>query len=97
MTTARRVEGTNLATIFARLWDGSDALTSDLARHLLTLRFADDDVARMRELTARNTAGELTPAETAELDDFIRAGDLLAVLQSKARMRLGRKARGRHG
>lgn len=97
MVAAKPVEGANLAAIFGRIWEGSAALTPELARHVLTLQFADADVARMRELIAGNTAGELTPAETVELDDFIRAGDLLAVLQSKARMRLGRKVGSRHG
>lgn len=88
MVAAKPVEGANLATIFGRIWDESAALTPDLARHVLTLQFADADVARMRELIAGNTAGELTPAETAELDDFIRAADLLSILQSIARIRV---------
>lgn len=87
MVAAKPVEGANLVAIFGRIWDGSAALTPELAQHVLTLQSADEDVARMRELTAKNTSGQLTPVEGAELDDFIRAGDLLSILQSKARMR----------
>lgn len=97
MVAAKPVEGANLAAIFGRIWDGTAVLTPDLARHLLTLQFADADVVRMRELSEKNRTGTLTAVEAAELDDFIRAGDLLAVLQSKARMRLKSKARAGHG
>ncbi len=89
MTTATRpTADTHLAAIFGRLWDDRAALTPVVARHVLTLKFADADVARMRELNDKNRTGRLTADEADELDDFLRAADLLAILQSKARMRL---------
>lgn len=97
MVAIKHAEGSHLAAIFGRLWEGRATLTVPLARHVLTLGFADADVARMHELAERNRAGELTPGEAAELDDFIRAGDLLAILQSKARMRLKQKVRASGG
>jgi hypothetical protein len=56
-----------------------------VAQHVLALEFGDEDVARMRELAARNREGAITAAEREELDNFVRVGDLLALLQSKAR------------
>jgi hypothetical protein len=73
------------AAIFARLWDGKERLTVPVARYILKLGFGDEDTARMHELAERNRAGELTPAEQEELDNFVRVGDLLAILQLKAR------------
>jgi hypothetical protein len=86
MVAAKPFEGEHLVAIFGRIWDGPTALTPELARHVVGLGFAEVDVTRMHELSAKNRAGELSPGEAVELDDFIQAGDLLAVLQSKARM-----------
>jgi len=50
-------------------------------------------------LAERNREGTLTDAEREELDDFVKVGDLLAILQSKARKLLKRtpSRRSRHG
>jgi hypothetical protein len=87
------------AAIFARLWEGrTGGLTVPLARHVLKLGFGEADVARMRELARKNRGGRLTPAEEQELDNFVRVGDLLAILQSKARKLLrGDSSRNGHG
>lgn len=86
MTAARPKSTTSEAAIFARLGEGSTGrLPAPLARHLLKLKFGESDVARMKELAARNRAGGLAADELEELDNFIRVGDLLATLQSKAR------------
>ncbi len=77
------------ATILARLLGGeSGSLSADLARHILGLGFSDPDKARMHELAARNQDDALSPEEKAELLAFITAGDVLAVLKSKARRTL---------
>jgi hypothetical protein len=68
-------------------------MTPELARHLLTLGFTEDDRGRMHELAAKNQEGQLSAPERAELDSYIQVGDLLAILQSKARKAL--KARPR--
>jgi len=73
------------AAIFARLWEGEQGLTVPVARHVLKLGFGDADKARMRELAGRNGRGELSDEEREELDNFVKVGDLLAVLQSRAR------------
>jgi hypothetical protein len=78
--------------IFARLIraDHGD-LPGELARYLLTLGFAEEDQARMRDLAARNQDGTLPPGDKEELANYVKAGHLLALLHSKARKSLKRK------
>jgi hypothetical protein len=45
----------------------------------------------MHDLVVRNQADALTPAEKEEMHAFGKAGDLLAILKSKARRTLGIK------
>ena len=74
------------AAVFARLWESrTGRLTVPVARHVLKLRFAEADRARMSEFARKNREDQLTAAEREELDGFVRIGDLLAILQSKAR------------
>ena len=87
---------TTEAAIFARLWEGGTrVLTVTVARHILILGFSMEDQSRMRLLSEKNRAGGLTEEEAEELDNFIRVGDLLAILQSKARQRLKRAGLGK--
>jgi hypothetical protein len=53
----------------------------------------------MHDLARRNQEGRISPAELAELDSYVKVGDLLALLQSKARRTLKRRkiATSRHG
>lgn len=81
------------AVVFARLWETDRGqLAPALARHILKLKFSPADQARMHELAVKNQESKLTSAERAELEVYVRVGDLLALLQSKARQRL-RKTR----
>ena len=99
-TTVARRSGTSEAAIFSRVWeDEKKALSPTVARHVLKLGFSAKDQARMHELAAKNRAGELTVEETEEFDNFVKVGDLLALLQSKARQRLRKTRAGvaRHG
>jgi hypothetical protein len=92
--------GASPAAIFTRLWENKDGqLPRAIARHVLKVRFSDQDQERMHELCIKNQEGHISPAELAELDSLITAGDILALLQSKARMTLRRKTAGsnRHG
>ncbi len=86
---------TSEIAIFAHLIkvDQGD-LARDLARYILTLGFNEDDQARMRELAERNQEGALASDEREELENFVKAGHLLALLHSKARRSLkARKGR----
>jgi hypothetical protein len=97
---ARSTNGSSQAAIFARLWETKNGrLPRTLARHIVKLRFPDRDQARMHELAMKNQAGLITPAELGELDNYIQAGDLLALLQSRARktLRSAKTATSHHG
>src|SRR6267142_2320653 len=84
--------------VLARAWSSiADQLTPSLARHVLRLRFSDEDETRMHKLAARNSAGKLNGAERAELEGYIRAGDLIAIFQSAARRRLKTPRNGANG
>ena len=48
----------------------------------------------MGQLSAKAGTGKLTDRERAELVEYIRVADLLALLQSKARKSLQRRANG---
>jgi hypothetical protein len=68
-------------------------LTVAAARALLKLDFSTDDKDRMRVLAERARDGTLTPAEREEIQEYERAGNLLALMKSKARQRLKQAAR----
>jgi hypothetical protein len=94
---ATSVQQSTLDTdIFLRLWDRQQ-MTPTLARHLLKMNFSDDDGTRMDELAAKNREGEISPAELAELDNFVRVGTVLSILQSRARKLLGKTSVSRNG
>jgi hypothetical protein len=78
--------GTSEAAIFSRIFvDGRRSLTPELARHILTLEFSDDDKTRMHELAVKNQEGRISSEELQDLDSYIKVADLVAILQSKAR------------
>lgn len=80
---------TSAVTIFGRLLsNGGKRLSPALARHILSLGFSAADKARMHELATRNQQGVITPQEHDELMNYVQAGCLLGVLQSKARQSL---------
>jgi hypothetical protein len=98
MPAARSTNGTSQAAIFARLWETKDgSFPRPLARHVLKLGFSEQANSRMHELAVKNQEGLISPAELEELDNYIKAGDCLALLQSKARRTLKQsKARSVH-
>jgi hypothetical protein len=65
-------------------------LNPEIARAILKIDFNPEVHRRVDELSAKAQKGTLTPQEGAELDEYIRVGLKLAVLQSKARMSLKR-------
>jgi hypothetical protein len=64
------------------------ALSEEAARAILRMDFDATDRQRMKHLAAKNRAGQLTPAEDEELDNFIHVGQLLGILKSRARRSL---------
>ncbi len=90
MATTTSHVGETEVTILARiLSNGRGQLPDEIARYVLKLSFSDRDKARMHDLVVRNQDDALTAEEKEELHAFGKAGDLLAILKSKARRRLG--------
>jgi hypothetical protein len=72
------------AAIWARLIESQpEELTPEAARYLLRFRFDDTDQSRMQELAERSQAAD---DEGREFDSYLHIGNLLAVMQSKARL-----------
>jgi hypothetical protein len=68
---------------------------NDEQSYILGLTISERDKARMHDLVVRNQNGALTPTEKKEMHDFGKAGDVLAILKSKARRTLGFKPKKR--
>jgi hypothetical protein len=85
---------TTEAEVWLRILHPDDKLSPRVAQAILGLSFRDDDVQRMRELSAKARAGMLTAEENSQMDDFERAGAILSTLKSKARQVLKRSRRG---
>jgi hypothetical protein len=85
-TDARESEVTILARV---LGNDCGQLSEEMARHILELGFSDRDKARMHDLIVRNQDDALSPREKQHLLAFGKAGDVLAILKSKARRTLG--------
>jgi hypothetical protein len=82
------------AGIWARLMQShTGELPPEAAEYLLSLQFAEGDRQRMEQLAERSDAGTLSDEERAEFEGYLHVGNLLAVMQSKARVALGRKPR----
>jgi hypothetical protein len=65
---------------------------AEAAEWFLSLGFPKADLRQMKKLAAKARAGTLTSSEEQELRDFERIGSLLGLLQSKARISLGKQA-----
>lgn len=79
--------------LFGRLIAAENGdLQPALARYVLTLGFPKADQNRMQELASRNQEASLSKTEREELRSYVRSSHLLALLQSKARKSLKRRA-----
>ncbi len=65
-----------------------ECLTPETARRLLALEADVSLQARVRDLAARHSAGELSPAEVSEYGQYVSYGTFVAILKSKARQLL---------
>lgn len=63
-------------------------MAPELARQVLAWDFPPEDHARAHDLGRKAQLGTLSKEEEAELDDYLAANDMLAILQSKARVSL---------
>ena len=65
--------------------------SAEAARALLNLRFSDQMKNRIRQLLAANNREEISDLEKGDLDKFFRVGQLLDLLQAKARISLNNR------
>lgn len=78
--------GTNKLQTLARLLDPvRDCFTPEVASRISRLRADATVQRRLDDLAARNAEGVITPDERAEYEALVSAGNLVAVLQAKAR------------
>lgn len=61
-------------------------LTPEVASRIVNLRLDPQLQSRLDELAPKANAGELSPAELAEYEEYVEGIDLVAILQAKARM-----------
>ncbi len=60
-------------------------MDAHVARYLLSFNFEPGDIERMNFLGERAREGTLSPEEAGEIDSYLHVGNLLTVMQSKAR------------
>ena len=74
------------AAILARLIQTQDRnLAPEVAQYLLSFAFEPRDMERMNELAQRAQEAALDDVEREELESYLHVGNLLSVMQSKAR------------
>jgi len=82
------------ARIWARMIDPDRGdLAPAAARYMLNLDFRPSDRRRVTVLSSKANEGTLNPTERLELEEYIRVGEVLAILQSKARRSLKKNGR----
>ena len=58
------------------------------ANAVLRWKFNDDAKLKMEDLAERNGRGELSETEREELEAYVNVGQVVAILQAKARLSL---------
>lgn len=69
----------------------AESLTPAAAEKLVRLQADPETQARIDELADKCTEGELTEDERTEYETYVRASDLIAILQAKARALLAKQ------
>ena len=69
----------------------SRSLNAEAAKELVKLKADAETQARVDELARKCNEGELTPTEKSEYERYVTAGNLVAILQAKARLKLSKK------
>ena len=59
-----------------------------LVQELLSLKFNEDATNRIRDLLQKNNSGTISSAEKSTLDNYLRVGEFLDLIQAKARLTL---------
>ena len=77
------------ASVLDRLLDPiTRCLTPESARSLVELRADAVAQARIAELAEKCDEGQITPDERREYETYVHVGNVLAILQAKARLLL---------
>ncbi len=63
-------------------------LTAEVAQAGLRWKFTDQAIARMNVLAQRNSKGTITAQERQDLEKYLRVGNLINIVQAKARLSL---------
>ena len=82
------------AAILGRLIEGRERMSKEIAEYLLSFDFGREDTNRMNELSELARQGRLSSEESAELSSYTHVGNLLTIMQSKARVYLRERERG---
>ncbi len=95
MSTTELSDNSTVA-ILARVLEPEEGhLSPEAARYVLNLRLAERDRQRVALLAEKAQQGTLTGAEQSDLENYCNVGDLLALIQSKARQALKQAKHGR--
>ena len=70
----------------------SRSLNAEAAKELVKLKADAKTQARVDELARKCNEGELSPSEKSEYERYVTAGNLVAILQAKARLILSKKS-----
>jgi hypothetical protein len=85
--------GETTASVLDRLLEPvSQCLSLAGAQALLEVRADAVAQARIEELAEKCNAGQLTPEERREYETYVHVGNLIAILQAKARLYLKQHA-----
>ena len=84
----RRAEHIGTAVLLRLAEIDAHSLSPETARSFLELAFESEQQRRVNTLSEKARRGSITAEESAELDEYIHVGNLLAILQSKARQAL---------
>jgi hypothetical protein len=63
-------------------------LAAEVAQSVLRWKFTDRALARMNHLADHNNKGTITAQERQDLEKYLRVGNLINILQAKARLPL---------
>lgn len=63
-------------------------LAAEVAQSVLRWKFTDRALARINSLADRNNKGTITAQERQDLEKYLRVGNLINILQAKARLSL---------
>jgi hypothetical protein len=79
--------------VFGLSADVNMSSSPEVAEYLLSISLEQSDRDRMEQLAEHSGSVTLTAEEQAEFDSYLHIGNLLAVMQSMARVALRRNSR----